>query len=78
MHTPSHPHRYTDEEVVFRYSQWALERDEVMATKIFTERTEELNSDKVLNFLSSFPTATVSYLEYIINKRGSKVSWCCS
>ena len=59
---------------MFHYSEWALKRDEELATKIFTEPTEELNSDKVLNFLSPFKTATVSYLEHIIHGQGSKVS----
>ena len=63
--------------MVFRYSRWALERDEEMATKIFTERkdSEELNSEKVLDFLSPFPIAAVSYLEHIIHGKGSKVNY---
>ncbi|XP_064384439.1 transforming growth factor-beta receptor-associated protein 1 homolog isoform X2 [Halichondria panicea] len=64
--------KYTVEEVVFQYSEWALKRDEELATNIFTERTEQLNSDQVLKFLSPFKTATVSYLEHIIHGQGSK------
>ncbi len=60
--------------MVFKYSEWALRQDEVLGTKIFTERTEQLNTDKVLNFLSPFTTATVAYLEHIVCDRGSKVS----
>ena len=60
-----------------KYARWALERDEELATKIFTERednSEVLSPHRVLEYLKSFPVATVSYLEHIIRRRGSKVS----
>ena len=59
-----------------KYAQWALERDEVLATKIFTERESEsevLSPHRVLDYLKAFPVATVSYLEHIIRHKGSKV-----
>ena len=61
-----------------KYARWALERDEELATKIFTEReddkSEVLSPHRVLEYLKSFPVATVSYLEHIIRNKGSKVS----
>ena len=68
--------RYTNSELVVKYAQWALERDEVLATKIFTERADDsevLSPHRVLDYLKSFPVATVSYLEHIIRNKGSKV-----
>ena len=59
-----------------KYAHWALERDEVLATKIFTERegeSEVLSPHRVLDYLKAFPVATVSYLEHIIRNKGSKV-----
>ena len=69
--------RYTNSELVVKYARWALERDEELATKIFTERednSEVLSPHRVLDYLKSFPIATVSYLEYIIRNKGLKVS----
>jgi hypothetical protein len=69
--------RYTNSELVVKYARWALERDEVLATKIFTERednSEILSPHRVLEYLHSFPVATVSYLEHIIRNKGLKVS----
>ena len=74
--------RYTNTELVMKYAHWALERDEVLATKIFTERVEEggdsegLSPHRVLDYLKSFPVATVSYLEHIIRNKGSQVRVC--
>ena len=62
-----------------KYAHWALERDEELATKIFTERednSEILSPHRVLEYLKSFPVATVSYLEHIIRNKGLKVSNC--
>ena len=64
-----------------KYAHWALERDEVLATKIFTEREEGgggegLSPHRVLDYLKSFPVATVSYLEHIIRNKGSQVCVC--
>ena len=60
---------------MMKYAQWALEKDEKMAADIFTGRENPLmlNSNKILEFLSPFPLATVSYLEYIIHSETSKV-----
>ena len=63
--------------MVVKYARWALERDEELATKIFTERedsSEILSPHRVLEYLHPFPVATVSYLEHIIHNKGLKVS----
>ena len=67
--------RYSESEVVLKYAEWALERDEEMAAHIFTKRDNplSLSSNRVLEFLSPFNLATVLYLEYVIQDQGSKV-----
>ena len=75
---PAHPHtltppsspRHSDAEVVLKYARWALQRDEEMASKIFTEGQPQLKPDTVLSFLDGFPVALVAYLETLINERG--------
>lgn len=68
--------RHSDPEIVLKYAGWALERDEKMAIRIFTERETSLplTPSKVLEFLSPFPVATISYLEHSIFNENSKVS----
>ena len=65
---------------MLKYAQWALERYEEEAVKIFTDHPGDqlpggLRVDKVLEFLSPFPTATVAYLEHLIHEKGSQVGW---
>ena len=66
--------------MVLKYARWALERDEKIAVKIFTNRrsqeqpSERMRPDSVLHFLSPFATATVYYLEYLVCDKGLKVS----
>ncbi len=77
---PSCYHRYGNTEVVLKYARWALERDERTAVGIFTDRnpqdqvSKELRTDRVLDFLSPFPTATVIFLEHLVHDKESKVS----
>lgn len=67
--------RYSDAEVVLKYAQWALEQHEELAAQIFTKRENALplSPNQVLDFLSPFPAATVSYLEFIVHDQASKV-----
>lgn len=67
--------RYSHPEVVLQYAQWALERHEEEAAHIFTKRENALplSINQVLEFLSPFPVATVSYLEYVVHNLASKV-----
>ena len=66
--------------MVLKYARWALERDEKIAVKIFTARrtpeqpSERMKPESVINFLSPFATATISYLEYLVHDKGLKVS----
>lgn len=62
--------KHSDAEVVLKYARWALQRDEEMASKIFTEGQPQLKPDTVLSFLDGFPVALVAYLETLINERG--------
>lgn len=68
--------RYSEPKILLKYAQWALERDEEMAARIFTERDDPfpLSPNKILEFLSPFPLATVSYLEYAIHTQATKVT----
>ena len=65
---------------MLKYARWALERDEKIAVKIFTARrtpeqpSERMKPESVINFLSPFATATISYLEYLVHDKGLKVS----
>ncbi len=67
--------RYSDPNIVLKYSKWALERDEEMAVRIFTDQDDSfpLLPEKVLEFLSPFPVATVLYLQHAIHHRATKV-----
>lgn len=60
---------------MLKWAQWALKNDEQMAVHIFTEREMPLPlpPTKILEFLSPFPSATVSYLEHSILHDSSKV-----
>ncbi|XP_064600183.1 transforming growth factor-beta receptor-associated protein 1-like [Liolophura sinensis] len=62
----------SDHELIWKYVDWALEKDEDIGVKIFTERpaseaqTERLRPDTVVDYLHKFPKAVISYLEYLV------------
>jgi tetratricopeptide (TPR) repeat protein len=63
-------------EVVLEYAGWALDRDQEVAVKVFTERvegerSEQLQPAALLEFLRPYPDATLLYLEYLVNDRNS-------
>ena len=65
-------------EVVLQYAKWALDRNQEMAARIFTERVEGEKSEQLephflLDFLKPYPDATLMYLEYLVNDGKSKV-----
>ncbi len=68
--------RYSELHVVLEYVKWALDRDEEMAVQIFTEREDKssMSPSQVLDILSPFKLATMSYLEHIVHVQDSKVS----
>ncbi|XP_053384249.1 transforming growth factor-beta receptor-associated protein 1-like [Mercenaria mercenaria] len=65
----------SDHDLVWKYIDWALERDQEFSIKILTERpaqeppSERLRSDTVIDYLHRYPKAVVTYLEYLIFQR---------
>ncbi|KAL3842523.1 hypothetical protein ACJMK2_020527 [Sinanodonta woodiana] len=61
-----------DPELVWKYIDWALEKDQELSVKIFTERpsneppTERFRPETVIDYLHRFPKAVIAYLEYLI------------
>ena len=65
-------------EVVLQYAKWALDRNQEVGVKIFTERLEgekskQLEPPFLLEYLKPYPDATLLYLEYLVNDRNSTV-----
>lgn len=62
----------SDHDLVWKYVDWALERDQELSIKIFTERpsqeppSERLRPDTVIDYLHRFPKAVITYLEYLV------------
>ncbi|KAH3886109.1 transforming growth factor-beta receptor-associated protein 1-like [Dreissena polymorpha] len=62
----------SDHDLVWKYVEWALEKDQELSIKIFTERpaqeppSERLRPDTVIDYLHRYPRAVVSYLEYLV------------
>ncbi|XP_052801707.1 transforming growth factor-beta receptor-associated protein 1-like [Mya arenaria] len=65
----------SDHDLVWKYVDWALERDQELSIKIFTERpsqeppSERMRPDTVIDYLHRFPMAVVTYLEYLVFQR---------
>ncbi|KAL5007714.1 hypothetical protein ScPMuIL_016520 [Solemya velum] len=61
-----------DHELVWKYVDWALEKDPELAVQIFTERpeseppTERFRPDMVIDYLHRFPKTVIAYLEYLV------------
>ncbi|ESP04691.1 hypothetical protein LOTGIDRAFT_135703 [Lottia gigantea] len=59
-------------ELVWKYIDWALEKDEELGVQILTERpvneppSERLRPDAVIDYLHRFPLAVINYLEYLV------------
>ena len=65
-------------EVVLQHAKWALDRNQEVAVRVFTERVEGEKSEQLeprflLDFLKPYPDATLTYLEYLINDKKSMV-----
>ncbi|XP_046549254.1 transforming growth factor-beta receptor-associated protein 1-like [Haliotis rubra] len=62
----------SDHEIVWKYVDWALEKDQDHGVRIFTERpagelqTERLRPDTVIDYLHRFPSAVITYLEFLV------------
>ncbi|KAK7098537.1 transforming growth factor-beta receptor-associated protein 1-like [Littorina saxatilis] len=65
----------SDHELVWKYIDWVLEKDEEMGVKVLTERpandppSERLRPDAVIDYLHRFPSAVITYLEYLVFQR---------
>ena len=64
--------------MVLQYAKWALDHNQEVAVKIFTDRLEGEKSEQLepaflLEYLKPYPDATLLYLEYLVNDRNSTV-----
>lgn len=63
---------------VWRYADFVLGQDESKGVQIFMRRHEDLvpeREEHVVNFLRQYPTAYLTYLEYLVSERNSKVEF---
>ncbi|XP_033638658.1 transforming growth factor-beta receptor-associated protein 1-like [Asterias rubens] len=64
--------RCSDHELVWRYVDWALQKNPELGVKIFTDRseseplTERMRPDTVIDYLHAFPKAVMRYLEHLV------------
>ncbi|XP_022096424.1 transforming growth factor-beta receptor-associated protein 1-like [Acanthaster planci] len=64
--------RLSDHELVWRYVDWALQKDPELGVKIFTDRseteplTERMRPDTVIDYLHAYPKAVTRYLEHLV------------
>ncbi|PVD33381.1 hypothetical protein C0Q70_04636 [Pomacea canaliculata] len=65
----------SDHDLVWKYIDWVLEKDEELGVKVLTERppneppSERLRPDAVIDYLHRFPKAVITYLEYLVFQR---------
>ncbi|XP_005106604.1 transforming growth factor-beta receptor-associated protein 1 [Aplysia californica] len=65
----------TDHELLWKYVDWVLEKDEELGVRIFTERpaseaqSERLRPETVVDYLHRFPRAVITYLEFLVFQR---------
>lgn len=61
--------RHADTDILLKYSKWVLDRDQLKGAKIFIDRVKgkgELEDSVVMEKLSPYVQASVTYLEYLI------------
>lgn len=62
----------SDHDLVWKYIDWALNKDQELSIKIFTERppqeppSERLRPDVIIDYLHGYPKAVITYLEYLV------------
>lgn len=67
--------RLENHQLVWMFAEAALEKDQLVGLKVFTERppeepeTERMRPDSVLEFLHRFSDAVVGYLEFLVYRR---------
>nr|XP_006114637.1 transforming growth factor-beta receptor-associated protein 1 isoform X1 [Pelodiscus sinensis] len=65
----------SDQELVWKYAEWVLQKSEEVGVQIFTKRSEEeqgknsFNPDDVMNCLNKYPKSLVKYLEHLVLDR---------
>lgn len=60
-----------DEDLIWRYVPWLMEKDQALAVRIFSERPstdkgEKLQPDYILEYFSKIPIALQKYLEFLV------------
>ncbi|XP_003413659.1 transforming growth factor-beta receptor-associated protein 1 [Loxodonta africana] len=64
-----------DQELVWKYADWVLQRSEEVGVQVFTKRPVDeqqrnsFNPDDVINCLKKYPKALVRYLEHLVIDR---------
>ncbi|XP_005488024.2 transforming growth factor-beta receptor-associated protein 1 [Zonotrichia albicollis] len=65
----------SDQELVWKYSEWILQKNEEVGVQIFTKRPLEeqeknnINPDDIISCLNKYPKARVKYLEHLVLER---------
>ncbi|XP_072119317.1 transforming growth factor-beta receptor-associated protein 1 homolog [Mobula birostris] len=65
----------SNHELVWKYADWALQRNEEVGVRIFTRRpvdenqTTSMNPDDIVNYLHKYKKALVVYLEHLVFER---------
>ncbi len=68
-----------DHQLVWKYVDWAMQADQMLAVEIFTKRSadeltsERMRVDVVLDSLQNYKLALTIYLEFLINVKNIKV-----
>ncbi|XP_007883285.2 transforming growth factor-beta receptor-associated protein 1 homolog [Callorhinchus milii] len=72
----------SDHELVWKYADWALQKNEEVGVKIFTRRplvesqTIGINPDDIINYLHKYRKAVVVYLEHLVFERNIQKEKC--
>lgn len=65
----------SDQDLVWKYSEWILQKNEEVGVQIFTKRPLEeqeknnINPDDIVSCLNKYPKARVKYLEHLVLER---------
>ncbi|KAM7129307.1 transforming growth factor-beta receptor-associated protein 1 isoform 1-T2 [Ciconia maguari] len=65
----------SDQDLVWKYSEWVLQKNEEVGVQIFTKRPLEeqeknnINPDDIISCLNKYPKARVKYLEHLVLER---------
>jgi len=72
--------KLVDHEILWKYVDWLLQKDQLLGVKVFTERavtestSEKLQPEHVIDYLHRYPLAVVTYLEYLVFQRELQVT----